>query len=883
MERLKLVQRVPPNAANMGYIKNEPAAPVRNISLIDFSSSIPENSTDINIDRAVPSQYGLGGPVTFPPQMFVSAHAVVPSFDSAVDTDVMDPTPLYYVHMLGKGPRQESPGRRYAVLVEDAGYTDVIANEIYRPTETNQQSARMRIKGAVEVIDESGNPATDIAWDIRFAEGPEDSDGVVYGVYQDDYEPIGYFIDILTNRPCSMGKTYFIRYHAYDIETGETLPNHTEVLNGIPQPLVEDGYTRLCGDDKFPIVARCTNSPGYYLCAPTGIAPASAPGVGLFSKYDPAAASDRWELDLDGTPFRVNDTASGASYDLDSGPEVSPKDLCAEMNSLDGSFIAVPLSPYSRCYTLNTVVPGSPGGGLGVSDPYSARSGRLENDPNFVFHYKHRPDRRIRPLLPMDYTPMNAWYPRVSAGEFAIVRRHVSGNTRTYVEFNYGIPEHYREQEWSSLYGPYAMDVMDEDAQLAGKRIIRTKNYPVYSFDSIEVKSGDREIIAPIDADLENGKVFFSRDISSAPELSVSYAYRNDTFHYRRINLNPTHVPGNAGKYVGLYIIPQEIRLTSGTMADGDIWSGLSEEVLYPASYAIEPSNPVVYFTSSQWSLQGVKLGANTSRTNSLHCYYSQGSNYLEFRIYSIRPDDGLPSAKYMVARARVLNNGGDINDWVLVHEENSSGLTGKFYLVHPAAPVIPSSWGYMEVAIHDLRQCVHHVVGDSVSEVEDAIATAAVFDDPRFGTVPVARLLGIYHIAPSLDADDVETIDSRSRGGGLLDEVDPRNLEESSMNWDVGNFDGEPFQSAGAIVVQMPSGFVPGTGVPSGILTGFPDPSGWMNANNILTEEQIRGMIDKYLALGIYPIVDYLAGVEGAGGAVELYEGFEGSDWESI
>ena len=102
---------------------------------------------------------------------------------------------------------------------------------------------------------------------------------------------------------------------------------------------------------------------------------------------------------------------------------------------------------------------------------------------------------------------------------------------------------------------------------------------------------------------------------------------------------------------------------------------------------------------------------------------------------------------------------------------------------------------------------------------------------------------LGSVAVYPGSQPKDVLITDTRTRGGGLKETVifdDLINVQpESEFYWDIGYFDGKAFPSNGVIVVKLPKLLI--------------SPSGRF------TESEIREKVKKHMALGEYPIIDFV------------------------
>ena len=584
MLKMKLVQRVPWVAANMGYIKGGIGSASVNVSLLDYSRAIPSNTAEIGVGKVVYGQLAAGAEVDYPPYCFVSDRALVYSFESVTHPDVRTPTPLYYVHHIGKGPYQDDFDWPIT-MVWNEGDTPVTDGEDRYPT-----NGRLKMRALVEVIDEDGNIATDIKWDVRYTTLP----GYTQVYEAPDSRPVDLLrIDILTDRPSCNGKTYFIRYRGYDTRTGEELPNHMEVLNARPMPLVGDPL-RLLYDvtphhvvtkdgkcHRVPVLTRSENCPGYYpatnIVTPMAEPWCAVPGIAVFG-------DGTWcvYLDSDGTTGRYTLRKGVDSHDLCS-TAVSIAELCQAINSFPGAgLLAVPLSASHESWPMWSYRAGGPEDYIiPTSDGAVGRMLRmLEETVYMPLHFKHRYDMAIRPHVPFGPSVAHTWYPRIAAGEFTEVLRTIDNDDRVYIELRYGIPEFYRDQEWSQTYEPGVREATNESGRLLDEHTVQVKRYPIHRAGSIKVRHPERGVIQPYDTDLENGKLLFEDDLTDVGDLSIDYAFNDNLFDYRHVDLNPAARPDLVGKYVGVFMIPMEIHVVSGEYTDA--WDGVSDDTYYP-------------------------------------------------------------------------------------------------------------------------------------------------------------------------------------------------------------------------------------------------------------------------------------------------------------
>ncbi len=105
---------------------------------------------------------------------------------------------------------------------------------------------------------------------------------------------------------------------------------------------------------------------------------------------------------------------------------------------------------------------------------------------------------------------------------------------------------------------------------------------------------------------------------------------------------------------------------------------------------------------------------------------------------------------------------------------------------------------------------------------------------------------LGSISLGPACKIDDVEIIDVRTRGGGLstlgVEEIeDVKDVQpEAEFFWDTGYFDGKAFPSNGVLVIDVPKSVLSTNG-------------------GQFTEDEVRVRVLKHMALGEYPILNFI------------------------
>lgn len=103
---------------------------------------------------------------------------------------------------------------------------------------------------------------------------------------------------------------------------------------------------------------------------------------------------------------------------------------------------------------------------------------------------------------------------------------------------------------------------------------------------------------------------------------------------------------------------------------------------------------------------------------------------------------------------------------------------------------------------------------------------------------------IGSVYIRQNTSLQSTILIDSRTRGGGVLDSIRDslrKELEpESDYYLDIGYYDGEPYQENGVIIVRL-------------------DNSLLQEFGGRFTQGDIETKVKRWLGLGVYPIIEYV------------------------
>jgi hypothetical protein len=100
--------------------------------------------------------------------------------------------------------------------------------------------------------------------------------------------------------------------------------------------------------------------------------------------------------------------------------------------------------------------------------------------------------------------------------------------------------------------------------------------------------------------------------------------------------------------------------------------------------------------------------------------------------------------------------------------------------------------------------------------------------------------LLGDVSVSEAQHVSDLGKIDARVRGGGIIESELSNGLSQAPQtqwNWDIGTWDGIPYPGNASYAVELPVSILSNT------------------MNGIFTQSQIRDIVSRHTAAGVYPL----------------------------
>jgi hypothetical protein len=563
---LRLLNRVPDQAAALAFVQSKPLSVIDNISLLDYSRESQANAAEFfqtpgttrNLDRLFSTDFVLsnrsvvskslaeGAPLFYKYPVGRHASLSLIADSGSVSVEISSTTivinaqaPITWV---GKTVREvvkeindqtANAATAYVLYPSAAAFetgsftatSDGVSinnasfNKVYAPeaSTTDLAAAKDTIRKQIEVLVDS-QKTNEVFWDIEV----------------ESYDTDGFIVYLYTNRRNLDGKSYQIRYRALS-PVGQVLNGVVEVINALPELVEGRDYT---------LTAGAGAEDAYYELATTL---SGAPALAIFGQGT---------LDVTSTEIDVTADSVLTSVEIEGK---TLRQVAAELQE------ALPNHTISLLSSRSTLAAGSLETQAAATITEFGALIRLSDDYNLIYG----PDSRIHPLLPYDEPAYKPWHPRVSMGRFSDLRykqdigygqaygSFYGGSTKS--RYNYNIPDYYEQAFKDSLGAPYRTIALEQPI-LVSEKILRTRRFPLESLGSLELFNGEVSITDEIaDVDLEQGFIFLNEPVSSFDVLSVNYVYEERSLVYIGVDVNPANNPGYIGKFIALYTIPDRV------------------------------------------------------------------------------------------------------------------------------------------------------------------------------------------------------------------------------------------------------------------------------------------------------------------------------------
>lgn len=424
-----------------------------------------------------------------------------------------------------------------------------------------------------------------------------------------------------------------------------------------------------------------------------------------------------------------------------------------------------------------------------------------------VFSIKYLRDMQIKAELPVESDTGNGWYIRIKNGSF--VRKLPDKTLLFYV------PEYYY-QTYDPVEGP-PIKTVTEKATVIDDRVIRVKRTPLFvrtdifgNPTNLEVRiNGSTTGISKWNS--ASGIIELTGTVSTNDVVEVTYCYYETCFEYRgfvdsngrywHLDLNPSK-----GHYVTVRDVDGEIKdVPSFYLLNKTVFVYLRAAAELETGRQIVGEELKVELANGKW-IAHTKYNVNTARPYRLYLKY--GGIELPCTV-----ENKLLSYEFLSSNTIRFSNYTPLPNYYdrITIDYETDDFTGD---IKPGT-FRPST--------------IFHVIGNDSDEV--------IEDDE---VILLAKVL----VRPNANKDNIVLIDTRTRGGGLKEEIDDdtrKYLEpESDYYLDIGYFDGEPYPENGVVIVKLPQ-------------TILKEYGGRFN------REEVREIVKKHMAFGTLPVIEFV------------------------
>lgn len=496
-------------------------------------------------------------------------------------------------------------------------------------------------------------------------------------------------------------------------------------------------------------------------------------------------------------------------------------------------------------------------------------------------------ENQIRVFAPATTDERDRWYLRVQNGSFqknsisakdseriAEAGRPNFYEERLVGEHRYELPE-YRRQTFYPVFGQRF--VYQERATYLNDRTIQVKHTPLI----IEEEQVVMETLAPVGTDnrvFRSRHLFWNRNAEQVPRLyldefgtnnpilltsgfvidydegivtfatsrtgTVLASYKHDNFRitkrkYANKRVRKEKLPSGDrytfdSKHENWLVFPAPVFTRNGVSIHPaeyavDYQSGTvrffqKTKENISADYSYYDETEVLYADANRFTGE-IRLPSNLSFREEVYVSYLAEENTIEYKGYY---DEDLGSFLHL-----------DLNPTAghtFTLRQNQSGTTKLVEL--PSEKLLGK-----EILLYLLpRHSVYYT-----SERTNEHCLRHVFGQDQWLSVkaahPEALLLSKLQVRENTDIKQAVVLDARRAGGGLKESVSAERIAHqvgyTSAFWDIDSFDGLAYYKNGVSVVRVPERVLRANGGP-------------------FEESEVRRLLDKYLAYGIYPIIEY-------------------------
>lgn len=152
----------------------------------------------------------------------------------------------------------------------------------------------------------------------------------------------------------------------------------------------------------------------------------------------------------------------------------------------------------------------------------------------------------------------------------------------------------------------------------------------------------------------------------------------------------------------------------------------------------------------------------------------------------------------------------------------------------------------------------VYHAISDDAQYLEDILASVEFIQSSSntFSSIKVNPvLIGVYQVVENASPSDAIIRPIGKLGGGLREDTTAK--EEANFLYDIGRFDGVPFEGHGAIIVEVPESIVAASDNPPFVLDPSKSDSPFMDPSGQYKLKDIQDIANRWAAMGNAALIE--------------------------
>lgn len=431
----------------------------------------------------------------------------------------------------------------------------------------------------------------------------------------------------------------------------------------------------------------------------------------------------------------------------------------------------------------------------------------------FAQTYALRPadNKQIEVLKPLGTGQDENWFLRIQNGRF---QKSFVNEENLPQGVGYFVPEYYT-QGFSTEYGMPYRKVEKEKPKVVGERLLRLRYTPLFiTTDPVGNEPNNISVFVNgvqlgIHAwDSSSGILEMIGAVRESDNIEVHYFYQETAYEYRG------YYNATERKFIYLDLNPGPGHFSTQWSTGGNYEDLPSYSLINKTIYIyLRAAGDMTNITE----MQGERIELNMFNEHNLQ--YST-LRYYTPTVYTKYGRVTIPNVKDAAAGATSWEFVDDGYVSTTIKINNPQVLKNDYYAID-----------YMYLG---------HKYQFENGSFQRNVLFHEFFEIKEENTILLARV----QVRPNSTYENIDIIDTRTRGGGLLESIG-RNIinevcPEASSYWDIGYWDGEPYQENSVLVIKLPRYILKEYG-------------------GRLTKEEAEEAVNKHMALGTFYIIEYV------------------------